>query len=142
MAYSAKRKGRKVDKTGRSRGESRFIKLDHWLFDSPAYRSLSTTARCLYHELQRLYTGYNNGELFLSVRDAAANLRIGKSTASEAFHELEGRGFIRLNRRGAFNLKAGARRGEASTWILTEYAFANQLATKDFMRCSKKAENI
>lgn len=138
----AKPRGRKVDRTGRSIAEGRFIKLDHWLFDSPAYRSLSAVERGLYAELKRCYTGYNNGELYLAVRDAAARLHVGKSTAAEAFHKLEHRGFIRLNRLGAFNLKSDARRGMASTWILTEYEYADQLATKDFMRWSEKAKSI
>jgi hypothetical protein len=128
-----KNNGRKVNKTGRSQTEGRFILLGLWLFDSPAYRSLSVVARCLYDELKRSYNGSNNGDVFLSVRDAAKKLHVGKSTASEAFKELEERGFTRLKRKGAFNLKSDARRGMASTWILTEYEHANKLATKDFM---------
>ena len=89
MAYSAKRKGRKVDKTGRSRGESRFIKLDHWLFDSPAYRSLSTTARCLYHELLRPTFGSARARqvrLFTSWRAVASSALIVEalSTSKQA----------------------------------------------------------
>lgn len=100
------------------------------MLDSPAYRSLSCHARCLLVELGRRYTGENNGNIPMSVREAARLLGAGKNTAQKAFSELEDRGFIRPNVKGAFTFKAR----HATTWILTEYKHGDERATKDFMK--------
>jgi DNA-binding transcriptional MocR family regulator len=92
--------------------------------------------RCLLHELKRLYSGTNNGHLFLGVRRAAALLGVNKDTAARAFKFLENRGFVRANQEGSFQWKTDAGKtagGLATTWILTEFEFGNQLATKNFM---------
>jgi hypothetical protein len=71
------------------------VRLYRWELESAAYRSLSLRARCLLVELKALYNGSNNGELFLSVRDAVARLNTGTHQATAAFRELEDRGFIK-----------------------------------------------
>lgn len=126
---SAKRR-KKMLPNGRHSGEFRHVRLHHWLIQSKAYKDLSVGARALLVELYALYNGDNNGDLFLSTREAGARLRISKSSAWRLFAELENLGFIRPRERGAFSLKSR----HATTWILTEFAFAGQLATKDFMR--------
>jgi hypothetical protein len=75
---------------------------------------LSPPARCLLLELKALYNGRNNGELFLSVREAARRLGIGKTLAAKCFRELCDRGFIKIAKQGAFNVKAESRRGDAT----------------------------
>ena len=59
------------------------------------------------------------------------------------FLELQDRGFIRTNVVGAFNLKVDARRGNATSWILTEFPIGDSkgAGTKDFMRWRPRAEN-
>jgi DNA-binding transcriptional regulator YhcF (GntR family) len=59
----------------------------------------------VYLEIARRYFGTNNGEMSLSVREAAHFANIGKDTASKCFHELEAKGFIRRNVCGSFNWK-------------------------------------
>lgn len=105
------------------------VRLYWWLLRSEAYLSLSPRARCLLVELYAAYNGSNNGDVFLSVRDAAERLNVGKTTIAPCFHELEGRGFIRAYQRGNFAWKLG----HATTWVLTEYELAGQPPTKDFM---------
>lgn len=122
------RRGRRVDETGRSIGEARHVRLYHWLTRSLAWRALCTQSRAVYLELAQRFNGTNNGEISLSVREAAKLVHIAKDTASSCFHELEAKGFIRRNVCGSFNWK----RKHATTWILTEHAFGDQLATKDF----------
>jgi DNA-binding transcriptional regulator YhcF (GntR family) len=78
--------------------------------------------------LYDLYNGSNNGELFLSIRDAGKRLGVGKNTAHNAFRALESRGFIRARERGLFTTR------RATTWILTEFSFGTKTPTKDFMR--------
>jgi hypothetical protein len=131
MAGKRKR-GRRVDAKGRSIGDARHVRLYRWELESPAYRSLSVGARALLVELKSLYNGDNNGALFLSVRRAAARMNCSKTFAAKMFAELQDRGFIRLKQPGGFNVKSGD--GRATTWVLNEYAYAEALATKDFMR--------
>ena len=95
------------------------------------------TARCLEMELKALYNGINNGELYLSVREAADRLNIADNTANKAFKELEEKGFIKPKQKGSFNWK----KRHATLWILTEFEFNEQLATKDFMRWQPQEKN-
>src|ERR1044071_5096173 len=120
---------RKVDRTGRSVGTDRHVRLHHWLMASTAWRSLTCEARAVLVELYAHYDGGNNGRLFLSVREAARRTNISKSTAATAFAALVQRGFIRPHVKGAFSLK----QRHATSWILTEFAHGGHIATKDFM---------
>ena len=88
-----------------------------------------------------LHNGHNNGVLFLSVREAARRIHIGKNQAQRSFAELRDRGFIRPAVVGAFNLKCGARRGMATSWILTEFPIADEqgAGSRDFMRWTAPA---
>jgi hypothetical protein len=117
----------KTDATGRSKSGLKHVRLHRWLMKSAAWKSLRLGARCLLIELYDTYDGSNNGSLFLSVRKAAQRLRVSKNTALALFNELEDRGFIRANERGVFTTR------RATTWILTEFHYADRLPTKDFM---------
>jgi hypothetical protein len=113
-----------------SLGPEKHVRLNRWLLGSPAYRSLSPAARALLVELYDLYNGQNNGQIFLSHRDAARRLGVGKNLAGKALRELKNRGFIRVQQQGSFNQKVR----NATQWTLTEFPHANELPTKDFMR--------
>ena len=132
MTYNKRqhRRGRRVDQTGRSVGPTRFLKLDHWLLRTPAWRSLPPASRVLYIEIAQRFNGTNNGEISLSVREAARLVHVAKDTATKCFYELEATGFIRRNVCGSFNWKAR----HATTWILTEHPLGDEDATKNFMR--------
>ena len=112
---------------GRSKGGDPYIRHFRWQLSCPAWKALSMTARCLEMELKAIYNGSNNGELFLSVREAANRLGIAHNTASKAFKELEEKGFIIAKQKGHFKQKVR----HASSWILTEFECNGQLATKD-----------
>lgn len=118
------------DRTGRSKSDGKHVRDYEWMLASPAYRSLDCYARCLLTELKRLYSGSNNGQLFLGVRRAADLLGVHKDTAGKAFQALQQRGFIRAHIKSGFQWK----RGQATTWILEEFEFAGHLPTKSFMR--------
>ena len=123
-------------KRGRHGAVSKHVRLYRWELDSHAWRSLAPPARCLLVELKALYNGSNNGTLFLSVREAARRVGIGKTLAARCFRDLLDRGFIQIARPGAFNTKAASRRGDATAWLLTEYPPGDELGvgSKDFMR--------
>ena len=108
----------------------RHVRLYHWMMNTEAWRQLRPASRALYVELAKLYNGANNGEIWLSVRDAARLINVNKDTAARCFKELEEKGFIRANLRGHFIWKVR----HATTWILTEFDFGDELATKDFTR--------
>ena len=111
--------------------------LHHYMLDSPAWLSLTAQARTVYIEIARRYTGTNNGDISLSVREAVLFCRIAKDTATKAIQELQEKGFIRCRRKGAFHCKFR----HASEWELTAQPFDAGKPTKDFMRwqpCEKK----
>lgn len=111
----------------------RHVRMHHWLMLSEAWKSLGCIERAMYLDIASRYAGFgsNNGKIGYSVRDAAANLHISKSTAARALGVLQERGFIVAEKRGTFNLKLG----HASEWRLTEFAsdVSKDFATKDFM---------
>lgn len=99
------RKNRNMLPNGRNR-TGRFVKIDHSLLSSEAYRALSPNARSLLIELAALENGKNNGSLYLSVRDAAARMGVADTTAaSRAFDELQELGFIVLTKDAHFHVK-------------------------------------
>lgn len=130
------RRRRGHDATGRSKGGVRYVKLNHWMLNTVAWRSLRPASRVLYIELAKLYNGSNNGDLWLSVRDAGKLIRVNKDTAASCFRELEDKGFIKRNRCGSFIWKLK----QATTWILTEFDFQEDSATKDFTRWRPEKE--
>jgi hypothetical protein len=112
------RNRKRVNATGRN-NTSRFVRLDHSILNSNAYRSLSPNARSLLVELSMLDKGDNNGSLYLSVRDAAARMGVADLTAaSNAFDELLALGFIQLTQEAHFSVKA-SEFSRARCWRLT-----------------------
>jgi DNA-binding transcriptional MocR family regulator len=110
----------------------RHVRLHLWLLESAAWRSLTPQARAVYVAIAQRYNGSNNGRIWLSVRDAAAECRISKNTIPRVFRELIDRGFIVRKTSGGFSRKVR----HASEWLLTEYRddVDNELPTKAFMR--------
>ncbi len=128
--YKRQRRGAGHNAKGRSKGGERFVKLPYWLLDSPAWLALKPAARSLYVELSKRYNGSNNGEISMSVREAAKLVRIAKDTATKTFYELEEKGFILRNECGSFNWKLR----HATTWFLTQHPVHGVSPTKEFMR--------
>jgi hypothetical protein len=114
---------------GKRKGE-KHVRLHRWLLNSQAWIQLSPPARSLLVELYDLYDGENNGELFMSVREASWRIGISVNPARKAIAELREKGFIRPHQRGAFTYKER----HATNWVLTEFSFAGALPTRDFMR--------
>lgn len=111
---------RNVNQTGRTPTD-RFIRISMQLFHSPAYRSLSLNARALLIELESLYNGSNNGDIFLSIDDARDRLGLGDdATAIKAFNELTTAKFIVKTVDSSFAVKA-SHRPRARRWRLTWY---------------------
>ena len=93
---------RRVDRTGRSKGDGRFITIPHEVLNSPGYLSTKPPARAVLFDLMMLYNGSNNGKLGLSVRRAAERCQISKDTAAIAITQLEDAGLIERVNKGSF----------------------------------------
>ena len=75
-----------------------FIMLHEEILASPAYRDLTPAARSLLTEFQRIYRPNRNGQLSISVVNAAQLIRVNKDTALKKFNSLAEHGFIVLTR--------------------------------------------
>ena len=132
----ARSKGRGADVKGRSRKDASHVRLYRFELDTLAYRSLCVGARALLVELRGLFTGSNNGKLFLSVREGALRLGAGKSAVSEWFEDLEDRGFIKPKVEAGFDWKTAARARKATCWILTNEPTDDAAPTREYQNWS------
>ena len=123
----------KRDHKGNPNKSADHVRLYGFMLQSDAWKDLSTEGRSLYVLLKSLYKGSNNGHLILSVRQAAEALHISKTTASKAFEELQGHGFIEVSIRGSFE---GRKDRRATEWRLSELTCdrTGELPSKSFMR--------
>jgi len=94
--------------------------------ESPAYRNLSTNARCLLDELLILYRPKRNGEIGLDVRTAAKRLGVSTNTTMDAFDALTNHGFLVESEEAAYLQQ------KARTWRLTFLEAHNQQPTDDW----------
>lgn len=120
--------------------QGKFVALPNWMADTPAWRSLSLAARCVWFELMRRWKGphgSNNGDLCLATREVEDLLNIGKSTAARAFRELLDRGFVRITRPAGFEWRDGRRQRVAPRYAATHEPVGNHPSTKEFLswRC-------
>lgn len=129
-------RSRKVDKTGRSKGEESHFRLHQGFAQSAVIRSLSGPAMKIWIELHARYNGFNNGQIGLSYGEAAKLLSMSKTTASRAFKELQTRGLIKLSRPGH---RLGRRSAE---WEVTDQKVGSRQPSREYKdwRPSPKAE--
>lgn len=99
-----------------------FVQIYKTFLQEPAWRALPMGARVLYLAVKSYYNGNNNGELFMSVREAGALIGCTPRSAHRWFLELIDKGFLR--RTGGGSLGADGR-GEAQCWRLTEIGHRN-----------------
>jgi hypothetical protein len=121
---------RRRNRNGRTSYANGFVQLTWWLLDSPAFLRLTSNAGLAYVEFCRRYNGANNGHIAFSIRELAERRNVSNATAHKAIKELREKGFIKPREMGAFTRKDR----HATEWILTAYEYANQPATKEFMR--------
>lgn len=109
------------NKTGRSaRGPEHWTKVIRGTMEESAWRALSTTAQALYPWLKLEWHGLdfnNNGEIRLSVRQAAERLGVRPDTAAEAFRDLQRKGYIFQTEAACLGVEGA---GKAPAYELTE----------------------
>src|SRR5258707_12133206 len=83
-----------------------FVPLDLEVMSSPAWQATSFGARWLYVHLKRRWSfkQRNNGRLFLSQRDAQAEIGGNRDSISRWFRELQHYGFIVMTSAGGLSL--------------------------------------
>lgn len=114
---------------GRNKFGHRHVRIHHWEMACPAWKEMTVYGRALVIELRSRFNGVNNGEIHLSVREAAKALNCHRDTAAKALREVEAKGWARTNQKGSFDWKGGL----ATTYILTNEPMGDKSATKDFM---------
>ncbi len=118
----------------------RFAAIYHREMDTPAYLCMSAWGRSLPIEYRRKYNGSNNGEIAMSVRQAARLLDCCLDTAAKAQGELVEKGWIREAQKGSFHWKAdagGRKYRAATTWRITSQPIGlgeSTPATKEYVK--------
>ena len=118
------------NQTGRSLNPNgHFALLPCAMLKSAAWRALGGNSVRVLLELMTRHIGPdNNGDLFLSLEEAADRLHIGKATALRAYRDLEEKGFLVKTSPGTF------RKGDAATWRLTFKPAKGRVGTTDEWR--------
>lgn len=124
--------GRKHNSKGRSTSSPPFVNLPWFMFDSPAWQSLTPQEVVVYLAVARLYNGFNNGTLALSSRDTATRCKISRNTVTKVFSDLMAKGFLECATPGGFSRKTR----HASEWRLTVWRCdkTGALPSKAFMK--------
>ena len=120
---------RKLNGFGYRKPES-FIKLDHGLLGTEAWRRLSPRACKLYIAVRARFNGMNNSYVSYSIREAVDLLDCGPNTACAAFNELMDKGFLKCARNSTFTLKTK----EARLWTITTEKIGENTPTRDFKK--------
>ena len=120
----------------KKRGVGQFVQLHQWFMATEAWATLKPGPRALYVELKRRFNGANNGDIFLSHREAAKAINVNRNTITAYFAELQERGFIEMTQ-GPHLGPAGI--GQASKWFLEEEPTPDgKAARKAFMAWREK----
>ena len=106
-----------------------FIKIRLDIFESNAFRSLSSSDRAAYLEFRRRFNGNNNGEISISVREISERCDISKTTASRSLKKLIEAGLVRVTQDAGFNQKSGRR---ARRWRLTDEGYKGAPPTNEW----------
>jgi hypothetical protein len=118
----------------RRKNQRLFVQLHLDLLNAPAWRAMGAAARVLYIALKRQFNGKNNGELYLSHREAVVELGLARPTIARGFLELQHYGFTVMTSPGWLGIDG---KGRAPHWRLTEIDTADSAATMDFKRWDK-----
>lgn len=131
--------GRQGSRKGKRSEDGQYVPLPYAILKSPAWRSLSGAAVKVFLELHTRFNGGNNGQVRLSMNEAAEALGIGKATAQRGFAELQSKGFIVLTTPGNWYHR------RAHEWRLThkpmQTAKRRQSPSNDWKDWSEKTEH-
>jgi hypothetical protein len=106
-----------------------FIKLPYAVCDSPEFAALNPIDVAVLLLLIRKHNGYNNGNISLGVREAAAKCRCGKASAQRALARLQQSGLVAITYKGHLVPEVG-RPDAATKWRLNFVTENQEAATK------------
>jgi len=112
-----------------------YLQLYHDVLDAPAWRAMSVHGRLLYIALRRRHNTKhsNNGDIFISQREAAKELKFTRPTIAKGFKEMEHYGFAVMTSPGYLGVDG---KGKSPHWMLTEFEINGEPPTRDFERWS------
>jgi hypothetical protein len=132
---------RGANRTGRSEGDRRHVRLEYWVLDHPNFLALSANAKVVMIYMAKRFNGFNNGQIGFGWRAGtlvATNSKEHREVAfglsrhqiGRALDELETAKFIVCTKPATFNQKRLTREWRL-TW-LESGADGRQPPTKDF----------
>jgi hypothetical protein len=95
----------KINKTGRSKGDARHVRLYEHMEKTAAWRGLSGNAVKAWLIIGLKFNGANNGTITQSSRELGERMGVSKDTAQRAVLELINAGFLRQTRASSFSMK-------------------------------------
>lgn len=114
----------------------RHVQLPEYVQATEAWSTLKPGPRAVYIELKRRFNGGNNGQIWLSHRDAAKAICVSKNTVGPYFATLVEHGLIHETQ-GACLGPNGI--GQATLWALDELpTHEGKPATKGFLMWKKQ----
>jgi hypothetical protein len=118
-----------------------FVPLLIETLDCPAWKAMSMGARVLYAALKRKYgvAIHNNGRLYLSQRDAVAEIGSHRDQIARWYRELQHYGFIVMTDPGCLGVDG---RGNAPHWRLTELGYMKDPPTRDLCGGSRVISSL
>lgn len=108
------------DNKGRRKKAAPFVMMSKNMVGCPAWRKMSGSALKVYCVVDCRFKGANNGQISLSVREAAEASGLAVGTARRALAELQELGFIKCHMKGSYSLKIR----HASEWEITSRPLA------------------
>lgn len=107
------------------------------VMDTPAWRAVGLAAQGLFIWLILEWRGphyNNNGQIILSVRQAAAKMGVSRDTAAKAFRKLQAKGFIKVQKGGSLGCEG---HGKCPEYEITSIAMPYRKASKLFLQWSE-----
>ena len=127
-------KGRRTNRKGRSQRQAPFVKLDHAMLRTEAWKHLSPTGAKLLLAIWIRHNGRNNGRISFSRREAMTTLGCGEHKVKEVLEELQNKGFLEIRRDAAF----GKGDHKAREWAITAEPEGSDKPTRRFRYWSRK----
>ena len=121
----------------KGKSSNKYAKIPIIALNTPAWRSLGLAAQALLPWLVMEYKGKtfnNNGEISLSIRQAAEKMGIARDTAAKAFRDLQAKGFIVVKRGGSLGVKG---HGKCPQYEITLIEMPSAAATHQYKKWSE-----
>lgn len=118
----------------------KYARLPLIVIDTPAWRALSLSAQALFPWLIMEFKGAefnNNGQISLSVRQAAERMGVARDTAAKAFRDLQAKGFIVVKRGASLGVEG---HGKCPEYEITFIATLHKEASKLYLDWSEDEE--